>query len=280
MPGRLRRALRAARRELRTPLPVTWQLVDAATDGDSFRGQTVLITGASGMIGTSLVSAFLGQGATVHAVDRVAPERHRTAPSTADTSDQLHIHVADLTDRADIAHLAAAVPTLDVLINNAGFNDLHRDIHDLDADGWRRSFDTNVIAHGLLVGHLATKLRTAPGASIVNITSIQAAAPSHWPAYAAAKAALAKLSVDLALQFAGHGVRVNSVAPGWVLPHDADLDRRAEAVQPLGHGTVPVEAIVHAVLFLADRRRSPCTTGQELLVDGGNALQRSGLATE
>ena len=95
--------------------------------------------------------------------------------------------------------------------------------------------------------------------------------------YGAAKAALIKLTIDLARQLGRKGIRVNAVAPGNTAQRDLDAATRAMPTYPLGQASVPVEAIVHAVQFLADSTLSPMTTGQHIAVDGGIMLERADL---
>ncbi|MBV1893861.1 MAG: hypothetical protein KUG57_07420 [Ilumatobacteraceae bacterium] len=67
--GRLRRVVTVARRELRSPPPATWKLVDRRGENERFSNRVVLVTGAAGLIGYQLVQAFINSGAIVHAVD-------------------------------------------------------------------------------------------------------------------------------------------------------------------------------------------------------------------
>lgn len=277
--GRLSRAIRVARRELRAPFPVTWELVSPSLPGEQFAGQCVLVTGAGGLIGSGLVEGFVAQGALTHAVD-VDPAaldrlRDRLQASVGiPASARLVAHVSDIESEEQQRVLAASIDRLDVLVHCAGFNDLIEDVEDATRASWSRVLDVNVVTPALLTGRLTPHLTSGSTGSVVFITSINAVATSRWPHYGAAKAAAAKLVEDLAFQLAPRGVRVNAVAPGWVRDLRGSAEQRAASHQPLGGASLPVEAIVHAVQFLSDARRSPMTTGQQLVVDGGGALQR------
>lgn len=279
--GRWRRVLSVARRELRTPPPVEWQLVDPAADGASFAGRNVVVTGAAGLIGTGLVSGFLAAGASVVALDMDEEGLDRLADSVGpDASDRLTTVVADLRDVGALDRVADSTPSLDVLVHCAGRNDLFGDVSTTPDESWSDAFRIHVSGPARLTGAFASALASGAGGSIVFITSINASSGSKWPTYSTTKAAAAKLVDDLALQLAPVGVRVNAVVPGFVLAADDAGDRRSVSAQPLGSCTVPVEAIVHAVLFLGDTTRSPMTTGQHLTIDGGATMVRAGLAGE
>lgn len=275
---RFRRALSAARRELRTPVPVQWNLIDPARESEQFLDQHVLITGAAGLIGSALVEAFVAQGAVVDAVD--IDEQGLAAlvdhlPDDSWSTDRLRTHVCDLRNPLAIAALAASIETLDILVNNAGTNGLVAGVRSTASNLWSEVLQVNLVGPALLTDALVPKLAAAITGSVVFVTSIHAVSSSKLPAYAASKAAGVKLMEDFAMQLAPQNIRVNAVGPGWVLADDADAGVRALAAQPLAYGPVPVGAVVQAVQFLADRSRSPVTTGQHLVVDGARTLQHA-----
>jgi NAD(P)-dependent dehydrogenase (short-subunit alcohol dehydrogenase family) len=280
--GRLGRAIAAARRELRSSPPVSWQLADPLAEDERFVGRRVLVTGAAGLIGSQLVQAFVTSGATVHAVDKNGAGLDELAAQVASAglpgqATQLETHVADLGDPDEIRRLAENVDELDVLVNNVGFNDVITDVEDLTVESWRHILDVNLVGPAMLTGELVPKLSAKSDGAVVFVTSINGVAPSRWLHYGAAKAALGKLVVDLAHQLAEKGVRVNAVAPGAVRLTDDPPDQRAISGGSLAGGAVPVEAIVHAVQFLCESRVSPMTTGQHLIIDGGAGMYRSGV---
>lgn len=272
--SRLRRAVNAARRELRTPPPVTWHLVDPRIEEADFAGQTVLITGAAGLIGAGLVEAFLARGAVVHAVDRDGPGLQALAARNAlGTPGALRVHVVDLSRPAAATELNNVVARLNVLVHCAGLNDRRVGVETLTHESWHEVLDANLVSPSLITAAFADKLSQSPGrASVLFVTSVNADIPSRWLHYAAAKAAEAKFMKDLAGQWAPQGIRVNAVAPAWTTDAGLEAERRSAGHHPLGHSAVPVEAIVHAVLFLSDSARSPMTTGQQLVIDGGKKL--------
>jgi NAD(P)-dependent dehydrogenase (short-subunit alcohol dehydrogenase family) len=273
--ARLRLAVRAARRELRSPPPVVWELADPRAANQRFDGRVIVVTGAAGLLGSVLVESFLAAGAHVHAVDIDAAGLGRLHMACVDTAGRLTDHLVDLGDPVAIARFAETLRSVDVLVNNVGYNDDIRGPNPT-AESWRRVLDINLVGPALLTGLLESALTVSRDASVVFITSVNGVHPSPWLHYAAAKAALSKVVVDLAHQLAPNGVRVNAVAPGVVRMAGESPNRRAASGGAIGGGAVPVEAIVNAVLFLADTRSSPMTTGQQLVVDGAIGTYRDG----
>jgi NAD(P)-dependent dehydrogenase (short-subunit alcohol dehydrogenase family) len=268
--ARVRRAVNAARRELRSPPPVTWMLADPRAANEQFTDRTVLVTGAAGTIGAVLVEAFLSAGARVHAVDIDGSGLDRLRGTMDVTAgERLVTHTVDLGDVEASLAMASSIEQLDVLVNNVGFNDGIQRVEDLTAESWHHTLDVNLVGPAMLTGQLVPRLASSGNASVLFITSIRAVQQSRTLHYGAAKAGLAKLVVDLAGQLAPHGVRVNAIAPGAVHPRDTPTDRQAAVGCLLGAGVVPIEAVVNAALFLCDSRQSPMTTGQQLVIDGG-----------
>jgi NAD(P)-dependent dehydrogenase (short-subunit alcohol dehydrogenase family) len=255
---------------------VTWQLADPRVTNERFIDRVVLVTGAAGMIGTVLVEGFLSAGASVHAVDLDGAGLARLRCDVGvEASGRLTTHIADLGDLDATVGLAKRIERLDVLVNNVGWNDQVLRAEDATAESWRRILDVNLVGPALLTGSLVPRLAASGSGAVVFITSINGIVPSPWLPYGAAKAALAKVVVDLAHQLAPQHVRVNAVAPAAVQPAHLGADQRARSGAVAG--AVPIEAIVNAVLFFSDSRMSPMTTGQQLLIDGATRRSRDRL---
>ena len=237
----------------------------------------MVITGAAGLIGSALVDSFLAAGATVHALDcnDTGPEGRGAGHTGTPAAERLHLHPIDVADPDAIASFARGLERLDILVSSVGGNDDRRGVELLDSHSWRSALEVNLVGPALLAGALTPQLRASDAAAVVFVTSVNGVAPSPWLHYGAAKAGLAKFTVDLAHDLALDGVRVNAVAPGRVVETGQPADRRADTPYGLGGGASPIEAIVHAVQFLADAEMSPMTTGQQLLVTG--APERGGL---
>lgn len=248
--------------------------------------KVALVTGAARGIGQSIAAALVRQGAAVVIADLPTSDGEATAAALRAAGGQAAFVAADVTQDAE-AMVAAAVNTfgrLDILVNNAGI------FYNVDAlttplDNWRPAFD--VIFYGALhCCRAAGKVMVAQGQGgrIVNVSSINAflglAQASH---YNTAKGAVDQLTRCLAVEWAQHGILVNSVAPGYVDTPMSIVDGvnelESEDFQeiyvrrrriPLARAAQPSE-IAEAVAFLASDR---CTyiTGHTLVVDGGLSI--------
>jgi NAD(P)-dependent dehydrogenase (short-subunit alcohol dehydrogenase family) len=219
---------------------------------------TAIITGAAGGMGIGLVAGFRAAGYDVIAVDRTA-----AAGITA----------LDVRDEAAVSSLAASLDRLAVLINAAGI--IRR----------REEYDPAVFAEVMAVNvtgmmRLCVACRPAlarAGGAIVNIASLYAltGAP-HAPAYSASKGAVVNLSKSLAIEWAKDGIRVNTIAPGWIAtpmtePLRADPARNKAILDrvPMGRWGTPDDILGPALFLASDAARF--VTGAVLSVDGGYA---------
>lgn len=233
----------------------------------------ILVVGGAGGIGSSVAAAVVRAGATVVVADRDAQGAAAVAAPLGGSALAL-----DLADPAAAAAAAAALSgPLHGLVNAAGIAE--RDAAAAtSADEWERLLRVNLVAPVLIAQAAAARMPV--GGSIVNVTSIAgrsvlATSGQPTPAYAASKAGLEQATRALAVAAAERGVRVNSVAPGFVrtaLTSDA-LDAVGDWIAdrtPLGRLAEPVD-VADAVLFLLGEE-ARFITGQALVVDGGLTL--------
>jgi len=190
---------------------------------------------------------------------------------------------ADITVDKDLEHLTATVQSrlgdIDILVNNAGISPTGR-AELLPRATWDAALATNLTAPMMLAQLVGRRLieRKRPGRiiNIVSIYGLRASSIYRLSAYTASKAALTNLTRQLAVEWAGYGILVNAIAPGWI-PTEAteggmaNQENRARMVRgtPLGRLGRP-EEIRGAVIYLASAASS-YVTGAVLSVDGGFA---------
>jgi len=237
-----------------------------------FDGLVAIVTGGASGIGLHTARLLSARGAEVACLDL----------QVTSVSPPLLGVVADVTDdasvRAAIEQVAAAFGGIDIVVNNAGIG-AQGNIADNDDDEWHRCLDVNVMGAVRVSRAALPYLRASSHAAIVNTGSI--CAWSGLPRrvlYSATKGAILAMTLAMAADHVGEGIRVNCVNPGtadtpWVgrLLDAADnpaAERAAlEARQPLGRLVDPDE-IAHAIAYLASPA-SASTTGTALAVDGG-----------
>lgn len=233
-----------------------------------YSGKTVLVTGASNGIGNAIACAFRDAGATVHGTG--------TRPRDAYETDLegITFHQADVGEDAQLEALAAAVPALDVLVNNAGMVLYKR--QEYETQNFRKVLDVNLTSMMTLSNAVRPKLAASSRASIINLTSLTAYFGSRGnPAYGASKAAIIQLTKTLAVAWARDGIRVNAIAPGFIATKMTEVSQSGAVNDgilqrtPLGRWGRP-EDIAGAAVFLASPMAS-FITGETLSVDGGFA---------
>jgi 2-keto-3-deoxy-L-fuconate dehydrogenase len=238
----------------------------------SFSSLVAVVTGGGSGIGAAVTAGFRARGARVGVLD-LAP---------GEPADGLLPVVADVSDRgsleAAMAAVAEAFGGIDVLVNSAGISSVGSVEGNDDAE-WARVLDVNVTGIARASAAALPYLRKSESGAIVNLSSIAATAGLVQRAlYSASKGAVHGLTLAMAADLVGEGIRVNCVAPGtvdtpWVarlLARTADPAgerARLAARQPTGR-LVSAEEVAGAIAYLASPE-SGATTGMSLAVDGG-----------
>ncbi|WP_281825540.1 SDR family NAD(P)-dependent oxidoreductase [Jannaschia rubra] len=240
-------------------------------------GTSVFITGGGSGIGASLTEGFLRQGARVAFVQRSESGAFCDEMERATGTRPLFIP-CDITDvaalKAAVDRAAEAQGPITVLVNNAANDERHRTL-DADEDFWDRSTGINLKAYFFAAQAVIPGMQAAGGGSIVNFSSISyMMGNAGYPAYVAANSGINGLTRALAREFGPDRIRVNALAPGWVLTQkQRDLWVTPEGLaahidrQCLKDSLAP-EDIVGGALFLASDL-SRMMTGQALVIDGG-----------
>ncbi len=243
-------------------------------------GKVAIITGAAHGMGEEEARLFAREGAKVVVADILEREGEAVAASIRQANGDAAFMKLDVTDDANwgavIAGTLAKYGRLDILVNNAGISGSAVGDHD-DVAGWKKLLDIN--ATGVFLGTrlAAAQMMKTGGGSIVNISSIMgfvASADGH-PGYSAAKGAVRLYTKSAAVKYGPHGVRVNSVHPGYMPPmlNATNQGLRSSKIDatPLRRLGKPIE-VAYGVLFLASDEAS-FVTGTELVIDGGYIAQ-------
>lgn len=241
------------------------------------KGASVFVTGGGSGIGAALTEGFLWQGAKVAFCQR-SDAGDFVAQMEQATGNRPLFLPCDITDtealRAALASAAAAHGPIKVLVNNAA-NDLRQDTLTLTPEEWDWSQAVNLRSYFFACQAVLPGMIAAGGGSIVNFSSISwMMADVGYLPYMTANAGIVGMSRSLAREFGPHRVRVNSLAPGWVLTEKqkrlwATPEGLAEFLkkQCLPDSLEP-EDVVGGCLFLASQA-SRAMTGQCMVIDGG-----------
>ena len=239
-------------------------------------GQSALVTGAGQGIGAAIASALAAEGSRVAVADLNVDAAEQVAAKLGGSGIAVGL---DVRDRASVERAAAGASEqfgeLTVLVNNAGITRVGPS-ESLPEEDWQEVIDVNLSGPFRCCQVIGARMLAAGHGSIVNIASISAefGMPSR-AAYCATKSALIGLTRVLAVEWAGRGVRVNAVEPGYVrTPLIADAieagllaEEEMLARTPTGRLAEP-EDIARAVVFLSSAEAA-YITGQTLVVDGG-----------
>lgn len=238
---------------------------------------SVFITGGGSGIGAALTDGFLGQGAKVAFVGRSDASAFAEDMAAKHGSKPLFLQ-CDITDtaalQAAIAKAAEAHGPVKVLVNNAA-NDKRHATLDVDTEFWDWCLSINLDAYFFACQAVIPGMKAAGGGAIINFSSISyMMGNAGYVAYTTSNAGITGMTRSLARELGPDNIRLNALAPGWVLtPKQKELwaDPASLAAhldrQCLKEHLIEQD-VVDATLFLASNT-SRMMTGQTLAVDGG-----------
>ena len=248
-----------------------------------------VITGGGTGVGASLARLLAERGHSV-----VIAGRRREPLEAVAVDSGAHVVVGDVATAAGAKHVIdEAVKTfgqLDNLVLNAGIVK-NAQVHEMPEEMWRETIDINLTANFLLSKYALPELMKTKG-NIVGVSSIASLRSGFgMSAYAASKAALTSLMENIAYNYAPHGVRANTVCPGWILTEMAEQEF-AEAAHtknttveaifadllkfvPQGRASSPKEQAEPIAWLLSDE--ASYVNGASLVVDGGTILVDAGM---
>jgi 2-deoxy-D-gluconate 3-dehydrogenase len=238
-----------------------------------------LVTGGNGGIGLGMARGIGQAGATVIIVGRNAEKSSAALQELQSLGIRAESLACDVSQEQDVQRLFADVQArhgrLDILVNNAG-STIRKPPQDFSLDDWNRVMDVNLTSAFLCARAAYPLMKSAGAGKIINIGSILSifGAP-YAPAYCASKGGIVQLTKSLALAWAGDGIQVNAVLPGWIdteltvgaRNQVSGLNERVLARTPAGRWGTPQDLAGIAV-FLSSAA-SGFVTGAAIPVDGG-----------
>jgi NAD(P)-dependent dehydrogenase (short-subunit alcohol dehydrogenase family) len=242
------------------------------------KGRKALVTGAGRGIGRVLATALAEAGCDVALFGLHHENLEPLSKELGNLGVKTLVLTGDVSLKKDVDAAFAAVKQyfgrLDICVNNAGVS-MQVPAEDMAEADWDRLMDVNLKGAFLCSQAAARIMIPQQSGSIINIGSISASAvnvPQKQGVYNTSKAGVVHLSRSLAVEWAPHHVRVNSLSPGYIktemtLSTMAKLFPAWEALTPLGRLGTP-EELRGALLFMASDASS-YMTGHDLVVDGG-----------
>lgn len=268
---------------------------------ETLKGKVVVITGAGGVICGAMAKAIAACGAKVAILDRLLDKAEIVAKEITDNGGIAKGYMNNVLDREDLkkvhAEINADFGPVDILINGAGGNSPKAtttqeyyeetkdedtiSFFDLKQEGVEFVFDLNFMGTFLPCQEFARDMLGRKGCSILNVSSMNAFTPlTKIPAYSAAKSSVSNFTKWLAVHFSKTGIRVNAIAPGFLvtaqnkaLLFNADGTPTARTQKILAATPMDrfgeADELLAATLFLIDEGCSSFITGVVLPIDGG-----------
>jgi NAD(P)-dependent dehydrogenase (short-subunit alcohol dehydrogenase family) len=245
----------------------------------SLEGKVALVTGASRGIGRAIALGLAEAGADVAVAARGEAELESVAKEIDTLGRRAVVVPTDVTDRAQIEAMVTRtvdeLGNVSVLVNNAGGTRFKAPLLALRPEGWDKVLTLNLDSAFHATQVTAQHMVDAGGGSIIQMTSVAGIQGAELLSmYSAAKGGIRLFTQAVAKELASSGVRVNSIAPGWVatdlnanLREEEESDRFITSMIPMGRWG-RADEIVGAAIYLASDASS-FVTGATIVIDGG-----------
>lgn len=249
------------------------------------QNRVAIVTGAAKGIGQGVAEVFAREGAKVVVVDWDQPAAEQTAEKIHHVGGQAQSVKCDVSSEEQVQAMVQtalnAFARIDILVNNAGVG-VYKSVLEATSTDWDRCLAINLKGMFLCSKYVIPHMQVIGKGAIINMSSVHSDATVAGVApYAASKGAITALTRNMAIDY-GPTIRVNSIAPGWVLtpliesifagyPDPAAQQRLVEERQVMKRIGRP-EDIGNAAAFLASDEAS-FITGTQLFVDGGLTAQ-------
>jgi NAD(P)-dependent dehydrogenase (short-subunit alcohol dehydrogenase family) len=242
------------------------------------QGKVVLVTGGGSGIGEAIVREFARQKAKVAFIDIAVEPSRAVTKALEQAGTPVHFELCDLTDipalQRTIAAIRGRLGPIQVLVNNAAHDERHA-TQDVTEAVWDSRIAVNLKHQFFCAQAVLPDMKAAGAGAIVNLGSTSwMIGQGGMAAYTACKSAVLGLTRSLARDYGAFGIRVNAVAPGWIMTQrqlekwvTPEGEAEIMARQCLKRKLQPVE-VAKFIVFLASEEASACTS-QHYVVDGG-----------
>ena len=243
-------------------------------------GKVAIVTGSSRGIGACIARGFGAEGARLAIVANTRLESAEAVVGEIEAAGgEARAFAADLSQIAECGRLADAVieafGTVDILVNNAGLY-IRSPIEEVTEEQWNAQVDLNLKGTFFMTKAVVPAMKAKHSGKIINVAStFGMVGAADCSIYCTTKAGQLNLTKALCLELAGHGINVNSVAPGGVKTDmtaafraQTELRERVDALTPTGVHFIDPTDVVGAAVFLASSD-SDSVHGANVVVDGG-----------